>query len=101
GGGWGRASLPPDGPGPLGIRGGPAAAGPAAAGSALAGDAPAEGTLVSAAAWGPGASWLLAAVPDLLGSGDDPAGFDPSHPLLREMSGRHPGMRVGRSGRGL
>ena len=96
-----RTSLTPDGPGTLRILGRPAAAGPAAAGSALAGDAPAEGTLVSAAAWGPGASWLLAAVPDLLGSGDDPAGFDPSHPLLREMSGRHPGMRVGRSGRVL
>jgi 3-methyladenine DNA glycosylase/8-oxoguanine DNA glycosylase len=91
-----RTSLTPDGPGTLRILGRPAAAG-----SALAGDAPAEGTLVSAAAWGPGASWLLAAVPDLLGSGDDPAGFAPSHPLLREMSGRHPGMRVGRSGRVL
>jgi 3-methyladenine DNA glycosylase/8-oxoguanine DNA glycosylase len=104
-----RTSLTPDGPGTLRILGrpaaagpaGPAAAGPAAAGSALARAAPAGGTLVSAAAWGPGASWLLAAVPDLLGSGDDPAGFNPSHPLLREMSGRHPGMRVGRSGRVL
>jgi 3-methyladenine DNA glycosylase/8-oxoguanine DNA glycosylase len=102
-----RTSLTPDGPGTLRIAAaglaaaGLAAASPAAAGSALAGAAPAEGTLVSAAAWGPGASWLLAAVPDLLGSGDDPAGFNPSHPLLREVSGRHPGMRVGRSGRVL
>jgi 3-methyladenine DNA glycosylase/8-oxoguanine DNA glycosylase len=96
-----RTSLTPDGPGTLRILGRPAAARPAAAGSALAGAAQDEGTLVSAAAWGPGASWLLAAVPELLGSGDDPAGFTPSHPLLREMSGRHPGMRVGRSGRVL
>jgi len=96
-----RTSLTPDGPGTLRIAGRPAVAGPATAGSALAGAAPAEGTLVSATAWGPGASWLLAAVPDLLGSGDDPAGFDPSHPLLREMSKRHPGMRIGRSGRVL
>jgi 3-methyladenine DNA glycosylase/8-oxoguanine DNA glycosylase len=97
-----RTSLTPDGPGTLRIAAaGLAAPRLAAAGSALAGAAPAEGTLVSAAAWGPGASWLLAAVPDLLGSGDDPAGFHPSHPLLREVSGRHPGMRVGRSGRVL
>jgi 3-methyladenine DNA glycosylase/8-oxoguanine DNA glycosylase len=101
-----RTSLTPDGPGTLRILGPPAAAGPAvasaaAASSAHAGDAPAGGTLINAAAWGPGAAWLLAAVPDLLGAGDDPAGFDPAHPLLREMSARHPGLRVGRSGRVL
>jgi 3-methyladenine DNA glycosylase/8-oxoguanine DNA glycosylase len=37
----------------------------------------------------------------MLGAEDDQAGFTPVHPLLREMSGRHPGARVGRSGRVL
>ena len=101
-----RTSLTPDGPGTVRIQASPAVAGLAAAGSAaarsaLAGDAPAGGTLVHAAAWGPGAAWLLASVPGLLGADDDPAGFDPAHPLLREMSARHPGLRVGRSGRVL
>ena len=59
------------------------------------------GTRVTAAAWGPGAAWLLETLPALLGAGDDQAGFAPAHPLLREMAGRHPGARVGRSGRVL
>ncbi len=80
-----RTSLTPDGPGTLRIV-----------------DAAAAGrTVVRATAWGPGASWLLAAAPGLLGGDDDPAGFDPPDPLLREISRRHPGMRVGRSGRVL
>jgi hypothetical protein len=78
-----RTSLTPDGPGTVQVK-----------------SVPADGrTAVIATAWGPGASWLLAAVPGLLGSGDDRAGFEPSHPLLREMARRHRGMRVGRSGR--
>jgi 3-methyladenine DNA glycosylase/8-oxoguanine DNA glycosylase len=31
--------------------------------------------VVRAEAWGPGADWQVAALPDLLGAGDDPAGF--------------------------
>jgi len=57
--------------------------------------------VVSAAAWGPGAAWLLDAVPGLLGAQDDPAGFAPAHPLLRDLYRRHGGARVGRSGRVL
>jgi 3-methyladenine DNA glycosylase/8-oxoguanine DNA glycosylase len=56
---------------------------------------------IAAAAWGPGAGWLLETLPSLLGSHDDQAGFAPVHALLREMAGRHPGARVGRSGRVL
>jgi 3-methyladenine DNA glycosylase/8-oxoguanine DNA glycosylase len=37
----------------------------------------------------------------MLGADDDRAGFDPAHPVLRELSARHPGVRVGRSGRVL
>jgi 3-methyladenine DNA glycosylase/8-oxoguanine DNA glycosylase len=60
-----------------------------------------HGGRVTAAAWGPGAGWLLETLPSLLGSADDPSGFVPVHPLLREMAVRHPGARVGRSGRVL
>ncbi len=81
-----RTVLAPAGPGTLRVTARPAAGG---------------GTRVSAAAWGPGAAWLLETLPSLLGAEDDQAGFAPVHPLLREMSGRHPGARVGRSGRVL
>jgi 3-methyladenine DNA glycosylase/8-oxoguanine DNA glycosylase len=58
------------------------------------------GTMVRAHAWGPGADWLLAALPAALGLYDDPSGFDPAgHPVLRQAARRHPGLRLGRSGR--
>ncbi len=84
-----RTSLTPDGPGTIRITTTRAAAClPAAA-------------LVKAAAWGPGARWLLDQLPALLGADDDPAGFAPAHPVLRELARRHAGIRVGRSGRVL
>jgi 3-methyladenine DNA glycosylase/8-oxoguanine DNA glycosylase len=58
-------------------------------------------THVAARAWGPGAGWLLAALPDLLGASDEPESFQPVHPLLRELTARHPGVRIGRTGRVL
>ena len=76
-----RTVLTPGGPGTLRVAG--------------------RGGRVTVTAWGPGAGWLLETLPALLGSGDDLAGFAPVHPLLREMAGRHPGARVGRSGRVL
>jgi 3-methyladenine DNA glycosylase/8-oxoguanine DNA glycosylase len=80
-----RTSLTPDGPGTirvLPVR--PAPAGPR----------------VLAYAWGPGAAWLLDGLPAALGACDDISGFDPApHPLLREVASRHPGLRVGRTGR--
>jgi 3-methyladenine DNA glycosylase/8-oxoguanine DNA glycosylase len=80
-----RTSLTPDGPGTLRVSGRPAG----------------QGTLVTAAAWGPGAGWLLETLPAQLGDEDDQAGFAPVHPVLREVAGRHRGARVGRSGRVL
>jgi 3-methyladenine DNA glycosylase/8-oxoguanine DNA glycosylase len=80
-----RTSLTPDGPGTLRVSGRPAG----------------HGTLVSAAAWGPGAGWLLETLPSQLGDQDDQDGFTPVHPLLRDMAGRHRGARVGRSWRVL
>jgi 3-methyladenine DNA glycosylase/8-oxoguanine DNA glycosylase len=59
------------------------------------------GTCIEATAWGEGARWLLARVPDLLGAGDDPAAFRPQHPRLRELVRQHPGLRVGRTDRVL
>jgi 3-methyladenine DNA glycosylase/8-oxoguanine DNA glycosylase len=58
-----------------------------------------DGHDVLATAWGPGAGWVLDGVPGLLGADDDPAGFEPEHPLLREAWRRNPGWRVPRSRR--
>jgi 3-methyladenine DNA glycosylase/8-oxoguanine DNA glycosylase len=87
-----RTSLTPDGPATIRVTA------PSRAVS-TAGSAPA-GTLVLAQAWGPGADWLLDALPGALGVHDDVSGFDPSgHPVLRQVAHRHPGLRLGRSGR--
>lgn len=53
---------------------------------------------VQAQSWGPGAEEALAAVPDLLGARDDPQGFRPAHPAVRDGWRRHPGWRVPRTG---
>ena len=53
---------------------------------------------VYAEAWGPGAEWALASVPDLLGASDDVSSFEPRHPVLVEAWRRHPHLRIGRSG---
>lgn len=57
----------------------------------------ASGT-VRAAAWGPGAEWALAQVPDLCGASDDPAAFHPGdHPLIVDAHRRSIGLRLGRT----
>lgn len=76
-----RTARTPDGPGTLRL-------------SAI----PAEGTILGRA-YGPGADWLLAGLPALLGGADDPAGFDPEHPFLRQAARRLGGVRIGRSDR--
>jgi 3-methyladenine DNA glycosylase/8-oxoguanine DNA glycosylase len=58
-------------------------------------------TTVQATAWGEGARWLLARVPDLLGARDEPAAFRPQHQRLRELVRRYAGLRVGRTDRVL
>lgn len=60
-----------------------------------------EPTVVHAEAWGPGAAELLDGLPALVGADDDPAGFEPRHPVLADSSRRHPGLRVPRTGRVL
>jgi 3-methyladenine DNA glycosylase/8-oxoguanine DNA glycosylase len=82
-----RTSLTPDGPATIRVLPGrPMAQLP--------------GTRVRAQAWGPGAQWLLDALPGILGLYDDISGFGPdAHPVIRDAARRHPGLRVGRSGR--
>lgn len=53
---------------------------------------------VHAAAWGPGANWVLDQLPAMLGACDDPAGFRPWHPRIADAHRRHPHWRVARSG---
>ncbi|MDQ6674904.1 MAG: DNA-3-methyladenine glycosylase 2 family protein [Chloroflexota bacterium] len=52
---------------------------------------------VVADAWGPGAEWLIQRAPELCGSLDNPAGFQPDQPLLRHLVHCHPGLRIGRT----
>ncbi len=54
-------------------------------------------TLVQAAAWGPGAGWLLETLPAQLGAQDRPEDFVPAHPVLRDAVVRHPAFRIGRT----
>ncbi|WP_069174328.1 DNA-3-methyladenine glycosylase family protein [Streptomyces griseus] len=53
---------------------------------------------ISAAAWGPGAQWLLDGLPALLGEGDAPDAFRPCHRLLAVTHHRRPGLRLLRTG---
>lgn len=52
-----------------------------------------------AEAWGPGAAWALDHAPGTVGALDDPDGFDPPHPVVRDLARRHRGVRVTRSER--
>ena len=76
-----RTSLTPDGPATIRVLPGrPVAetAGPA--------------TRVRAQAWGPGAQWLLDALPGVLGGDDDVSGFaSDAHPVIRDAARRNPG----------
>lgn len=65
-----RASLTPDGPASYRLH--------------------QEDGLVRAQAWGPGASWVLERVPQLLGVVAEPLG----HPLLDRVLRQHPGVRI-------
>ncbi|MEP6480224.1 MAG: DNA-3-methyladenine glycosylase 2 family protein [Rhodoglobus sp.] len=50
---------------------------------------------VEVTAWGPGAEWAIAGVPELLGSGDDWSELDVSgNPFLADSLRRHPGLRL-------
>jgi len=54
---------------------------------------------VTATAWGPGAEWLLAQVPEMLGAGDDWSELDcTGQPLLQRTMRAAPGLRIPRTG---
>jgi 3-methyladenine DNA glycosylase/8-oxoguanine DNA glycosylase len=104
-----RTSLTPDGPATIRVlpcRAPVQSADPAAppgrppARAAAPAEVPAAVTCVRAQAWGPGADWLLDALPGALGRDDDASGFAAdAHPVIRDAALRHPGLRIGRSGR--
>lgn len=55
------------------------------------------GGAIAATAWGPGADWAIAGVPELLGGGDDWSELDVSRSaMLAESRRRHPGLRLAR-----
>jgi 3-methyladenine DNA glycosylase/8-oxoguanine DNA glycosylase len=54
---------------------------------------------VEVTAWGAGAQELIAGVPELLGSRDDPDSFVATHPLLRDAQRRLVGLRIPRTAR--
>ena len=90
-----RTSLTPEGPGTIRVL--PGLAVPAATGSDPDEDAPLA-TRIRAMAWGPGADWLLGALPAALGFYDDISGFEAgAHPVIRDAARRNPGLRIGRS----
>ena len=54
---------------------------------------------IRADAWGPGTEWALDRLPTLLGAADDPDGFEPRHPVVRDLLERFPSPRVGATDR--
>lgn len=53
------------------------------------------GAAIAATAWGPGAEWALAGVPELLGEGDDWSSLDVSgNAFLADSLHRNPGLRL-------
>jgi hypothetical protein len=53
---------------------------------------------LEARAWGPGARWALDHAGDLVGEGDDDAGFRPRHEVVRDLRARLRGLRIARTG---
>jgi len=56
-----------------------------------------EGLEIEAEAWGEGAAEALERAPGVIGAGDNPSGFEPDHPILRDLARRHTGIRITRS----
>ncbi len=56
-----------------------------------------RGRRVTVEAWGPGAAWLVGRAPELVGEPDAAAAFRPTHPVVRELWRRMPGVRIPRT----
>ena len=53
---------------------------------------------IDAQAWGAGAAWAVEHAPDMAGATDDAGDFSSrGHPLVRELIGRFPGLRIPRT----
>ncbi|MGI8518811.1 MAG: DNA-3-methyladenine glycosylase family protein [Acidimicrobiia bacterium] len=57
------------------------------------------GREVEAKAFGTAAGWALSSVSSLIGVHDSPGSLVTDHPLVAELHRRHPGLRMGRTGR--
>jgi 3-methyladenine DNA glycosylase/8-oxoguanine DNA glycosylase len=57
-----------------------------------------RGDRLEVEAWGDGAEWALERAPGALGLLDDREGFDPIHPVVRELHRAGDGLRLPRSG---
>jgi 3-methyladenine DNA glycosylase/8-oxoguanine DNA glycosylase len=57
------------------------------------------GDRVEVTAWGDGADWILEHAPATLGLLDDRVGFDPQHPVVRDLHRRADGLRLPRTQR--
>jgi 3-methyladenine DNA glycosylase/8-oxoguanine DNA glycosylase len=77
-GSWWRTARTPEGPGSVRLR-------------------QVDGA-VGIDAWGPGAAWLVAAAPRLLGADDDPRGFRPQHRVIADTARRLSPLRLGGTG---
>ncbi len=71
------------------------------AGPVTARIARAAANAVDCRAWGRGATEFIETVPALLGSEDDPSGFQPAEPTIAAACRRVPNLRLGRTGRML
>ena len=58
-----------------------------------------QGDRLHAEAWGDGAEWALETAPAALGLLDERAGFDPQHPVVRDLHRRADGLRMPRTHR--
>jgi len=58
-----------------------------------------DGPRIEATAWGDGADWVLDQTPRLVGLDDHPEEFIPTHRVLRDLTKRKPGLRIGRTDR--
>lgn len=63
-----------------------------------AGSAGSAGSAIEATAWGPGAEWVLASVPAMLGDQDEATGFVAHHSAVAEAARRFSGWRMPRTG---
>jgi 3-methyladenine DNA glycosylase/8-oxoguanine DNA glycosylase len=77
-GSWWRTARTPDGPGSVRLR-------------------QVDGA-VDVDAGGPGAAWLVAGAPGLVGADDDPRGFRPQHRVIAETARRLSHLRLGGTG---